>query len=292
MLVSRSTTSVTGNYINDDLEPVYVPIYPSEGSSSVSAQFAVGAGVTIPISKAYHARIEGRATDLRPPGRHRTDRLPGHRSARPRRSTSRSSASSSASTSCSRRSTDGATDRARRHPRRRWCDPVRGPAQGPRDGGRTPDPRPRRRRAVRGPRHAPAHRRQCPRGRLLAARPRGGGGRSHRLRGAGRPLHRGGEGPGAGRRGRLGHALSRAPAHPGARCAGSPMPTHAFPPAADPAASSRSAPPMAPAAVPPSSDASPRATSAQSASIASSGSVSSPSSRYRGSLTLRSPSST
>jgi len=62
MLVSRSTTSVTGNYINDDLEPVYVPIYPSEGSSSVSAQFAVGAGVTIPISKAYHARIEGRAT--------------------------------------------------------------------------------------------------------------------------------------------------------------------------------------------------------------------------------------
>ena len=62
MLVSRSTTSVTGNYINEELEPVYVPIYPSEGSSSVSAQFAVGAGVTIPISKAYHARIEGRAT--------------------------------------------------------------------------------------------------------------------------------------------------------------------------------------------------------------------------------------
>jgi hypothetical protein len=48
--------------VNDDLEPVYVPIYPSEGSSSVSAQFAVGAGVTIPLSKAYHARIEGRAT--------------------------------------------------------------------------------------------------------------------------------------------------------------------------------------------------------------------------------------
>jgi len=62
LLVSRSTTTLTGNYINADLEPVYVPIYPSEGSSSVSAQFAVGAGVTIPISKAYHARIEGRAT--------------------------------------------------------------------------------------------------------------------------------------------------------------------------------------------------------------------------------------
>ena len=62
LLVSRSTTEVTGNYINADLEPVYVPIYPTEGSSSVSAEFAVGAGVTIPISKAYHARIEGRGT--------------------------------------------------------------------------------------------------------------------------------------------------------------------------------------------------------------------------------------
>lgn len=62
LLVSRSTTTLTGNFINADLEPVYVPIYPSEGSSSVSAQFALGAGVTIPISKAYHARIEGRAT--------------------------------------------------------------------------------------------------------------------------------------------------------------------------------------------------------------------------------------
>ncbi len=62
LLVSRSTTEVTGNYISADLEPVYVPIYPTEGSSSVSAEFAVGAGVTIPISKAYHARIEGRGT--------------------------------------------------------------------------------------------------------------------------------------------------------------------------------------------------------------------------------------
>ncbi len=62
LLVSRSTIEMTGNYINADLEAVYVPIYPTEGSSSVSAQFALGAGVTIPISKAYHARIEGRAT--------------------------------------------------------------------------------------------------------------------------------------------------------------------------------------------------------------------------------------
>lgn len=64
MLVSRSTVELTGNYINgnDPPEAVYVPIYPTQGSSSVSAQFAVGAGVTIPLSKAYHARIEGRAT--------------------------------------------------------------------------------------------------------------------------------------------------------------------------------------------------------------------------------------
>lgn len=62
LLVSRSTTSLTGNYINADLEPVYVPIYPSEGSSSVSAQFVIGAGVTIPVAKAYHLRLEGRGT--------------------------------------------------------------------------------------------------------------------------------------------------------------------------------------------------------------------------------------
>jgi hypothetical protein len=61
LMVSRSTIELTGYFINPDLEPVYVPIYPTEGSSSVSAAFVVGAGVTIPISKAYHARIEGRA---------------------------------------------------------------------------------------------------------------------------------------------------------------------------------------------------------------------------------------
>jgi hypothetical protein len=61
-IVNRSTIELTGNYINVDLEPVYVPIYPSDGSSSVSAEFAVGAGVTIPVSKAYHLRLEGRGT--------------------------------------------------------------------------------------------------------------------------------------------------------------------------------------------------------------------------------------
>ncbi len=61
LFVPRSTTEVTGYFINADEEPVYVPIYPTEGSSSVSLSLALGAGVTIPISKAYHMRIEGRA---------------------------------------------------------------------------------------------------------------------------------------------------------------------------------------------------------------------------------------
>ena len=61
LLVSRSTIELTGYYVNPDQEAVFVPIYPTEGSSSVSLSLAVGAGVTIPISKAYHARIEGRA---------------------------------------------------------------------------------------------------------------------------------------------------------------------------------------------------------------------------------------
>lgn len=61
LLVPRSTTELTGYYVNEDLEPVFVPIYPTEGSSSVSFSLAVGAGVTIPISKAYHLRLEGRA---------------------------------------------------------------------------------------------------------------------------------------------------------------------------------------------------------------------------------------
>ena len=61
-LVNRSTTVLTGAYVNPDQEAVLVNIYPTEGSSSVSAQLALAAGVTIPISKAYHARVEGRAT--------------------------------------------------------------------------------------------------------------------------------------------------------------------------------------------------------------------------------------
>ena len=61
LLVPRSTTELTGYYANEDQEAVFVPIYPTEGSSSVSLSLAVGAGVTIPISKAYHMRVEGRA---------------------------------------------------------------------------------------------------------------------------------------------------------------------------------------------------------------------------------------
>lgn len=62
MLVSRSTTELTGAYVNESQEPVFVYIYPTEGSSSVSPQFAVGAGFTVPIARAYHLRLEGRAT--------------------------------------------------------------------------------------------------------------------------------------------------------------------------------------------------------------------------------------
>jgi len=61
LLVSRSTTELTGAYINPDGAQVLVPIYPTEGSSSVSGLLTIGAGVTIPIAKAYHLRLEGRA---------------------------------------------------------------------------------------------------------------------------------------------------------------------------------------------------------------------------------------
>lgn len=58
--IGASTTAVTGNYVGDDLEPRYVDIYPADGDSHLSGQFTLGAGVTIPIAKAYHVRIEGR----------------------------------------------------------------------------------------------------------------------------------------------------------------------------------------------------------------------------------------
>ena len=163
MLVSRSTISVTGNYINDELEPVYVPIYPSEGSSSVSAQFAVGAGVTIPISKAYHARIEGRATTfglqvvtgptdfqgIVPPTETRVPHAVQHpHRHRPR---AREEARTPLLTVRGVILAGGGATR------------FEGRPKGLEMVGGTPDPRPRRRHAARGPRHSPAHRRQCSR---------------------------------------------------------------------------------------------------------------------------------
>ncbi len=58
--LGASTTSVTGYWIDDNLENHYVDIYPADGDSHLSGQFTLGAGVTIPIAKAYHLRVEGR----------------------------------------------------------------------------------------------------------------------------------------------------------------------------------------------------------------------------------------
>ena len=59
-MIGASTTGVTGTWVGDDLLTRYVDIYPEDGNSHVSAQFQLGAGVTIPIAKAYHLRVEGR----------------------------------------------------------------------------------------------------------------------------------------------------------------------------------------------------------------------------------------
>jgi opacity protein-like surface antigen len=59
-VIGASTTAVTGSYFGDDLQPRFIDIYPEDGNSHVSAQFALGAGVTIPLAKAYQLRLEGR----------------------------------------------------------------------------------------------------------------------------------------------------------------------------------------------------------------------------------------
>jgi opacity protein-like surface antigen len=58
--IGASTTGVTGSWVGDDQLVRFVDIYPEDGNSHVSAQFQLGAGVTIPIAKAYHLRVEGR----------------------------------------------------------------------------------------------------------------------------------------------------------------------------------------------------------------------------------------
>jgi hypothetical protein len=57
-----STTSMSGTFTNASNELVIVPIYPGGSESSFSLQFTFGAGVTVPVAKAYHLRFEGRGT--------------------------------------------------------------------------------------------------------------------------------------------------------------------------------------------------------------------------------------
>mgnify|MGYP006390753607 CR=1 FL=1 len=57
-----NTTAMQGTFTNETNELVIVPIYPGSSSSNFSMQFTFGAGVTIPVAKAYHLRFEGRGT--------------------------------------------------------------------------------------------------------------------------------------------------------------------------------------------------------------------------------------
>jgi len=56
-----NTTSMQGTFVNADSELVFVNIYPSGSSTHFSPQLTVGAGITVPVAKAYHLRFEGRA---------------------------------------------------------------------------------------------------------------------------------------------------------------------------------------------------------------------------------------
>jgi hypothetical protein len=58
---SLNTTQVVGSYETATGEPSLVFVYPNESTNSFSPQFMVGVGVTIPASRAYHIRFEGRA---------------------------------------------------------------------------------------------------------------------------------------------------------------------------------------------------------------------------------------
>lgn len=59
-VLGMSTTSVGGGYVNQDGDVAGVDIYVEDGTSHVSGQFTLGAGVTMPVGKAYHLRVEGR----------------------------------------------------------------------------------------------------------------------------------------------------------------------------------------------------------------------------------------
>ena len=56
-----NTTMVQGTFVNPDNELVFVNIYPGGSSTTVSPEVIFGAGVTLPVAKAYHLRLEGRS---------------------------------------------------------------------------------------------------------------------------------------------------------------------------------------------------------------------------------------
>jgi hypothetical protein len=56
-----NTTSVQGTFLSaDSTELVFVNIYPGGSGTHFSPQASLGAGVTVPVAKAYHLRFEGR----------------------------------------------------------------------------------------------------------------------------------------------------------------------------------------------------------------------------------------
>ncbi|HEX5635170.1 MAG TPA: hypothetical protein VFX50_18125 [Gemmatimonadales bacterium] len=57
-----NTTAVTGSYLTPSGEPSFVFVYPGGSNSQFTPTFAFGAGITVPISRAYHFRLEGRAS--------------------------------------------------------------------------------------------------------------------------------------------------------------------------------------------------------------------------------------
>jgi hypothetical protein len=59
---SVNTVFMRGSYTNADNEPVLVNIYTGGAGTYISPEGTLGAGVTIPVAKAYHLRFEGRAT--------------------------------------------------------------------------------------------------------------------------------------------------------------------------------------------------------------------------------------
>lgn len=62
ILANVNTVRMSGFY--EDLEEriIEIPVYASGGTTRVAPVLGVGAGITVPVSRAYHLRFEGRAT--------------------------------------------------------------------------------------------------------------------------------------------------------------------------------------------------------------------------------------